>query len=71
MTRTKIDGKWVKDPQKDYSNGRKPMGPNQAHIQSLQAQVKRMSDLLLTIEKCTKMTDVRVLISTAKASKPQ
>ena len=70
MTKTLVDGKWVNDPIKDYSNGKpQPKGPNLAHIQSLQAQVQRMSQLLLAIEKCTKMTDVRILISTAKASK--
>jgi len=67
MTKTKIDGKWVYDKLKDYSNGE--VSQSQIDTIKLKAQLVRMSTLLQAIDKCTKMTDVKILIRTAKAHK--
>jgi len=70
MLRTKINGKWVTDPQKDYSNGKtKPTNTN-AQVALLQAQVAHLANLVKGIDQCTKMVDAKVLIRTARASYP-
>ncbi len=70
MLRTKINGKWVTDPQKDYSNGQtKPTNTN-AQVALLQAQVAYLANLIKGISQCTKMVDAKILIKTAKTSYP-
>ena len=70
MTKTLIDGKWVQDANKDDSNGTKPKTKPTQDCTKLVAQNQRMATLLHAIEQCTKMSDVRQLIRTAKAAKP-
>ncbi len=68
MLRTKIDGKWVDDVKKDYSNG--TTGSNQS-VAKLQAQIAHLANLIKGIDQCTKMVDAKTLIRTARASYPR
>jgi hypothetical protein len=68
LTRTKINGKWVNDPIKDYSNG-KAKQPNQ--VAKLQAQLNHLATLVKGIDDCTRMVDAKELIRRARASYPR
>jgi hypothetical protein len=68
MTKTKVNGKWVTDPQKDYSNG-KTVAKNDVVL--LQAQLAHLANLVKGIDQCTKMVDAKQLIRIARASYPR
>ena len=69
MLRTKINGKWVNDPIKDYSNGRKPQPTNQN--QKLQAQRDSMAEALASIAQCKNIGQVRKCLEHARQVYPR
>ena len=66
MTRTLINGKWVKDPIKDYSNGKAPVVVSDL----LSRQNAHLVQMLKVIQGMTKAVDIQTYIRQAKASYP-
>ena len=74
MTRTLVNGKWVNDQPKDYSNGKQPLqvDPNQsATIAKLHEQLNHMHTLVKAIDQCTRIADAKQHIRVARASYPR
>ena len=68
MNRTLVNGYWVYDPIKDYSNGKTITPPTDCELPK--KQLAHVSQLLKAVDQCTKMTDAKVLIRTGRASYP-
>ncbi len=69
MTKTKVNGKWVNDPIKDYSNGSSSRQPAQAT--KLQSQHDAMVSALASIAQCKSITEVRKCLTHARAVYPR
>ena len=71
MTKTLVNGKWIADPIKDYSNGAKPIQNQSAELAKVQAQLNHMHTLVKAIDGCTKIADAKQHIRVARASYPR
>lgn len=70
MTRTKIDGKWVKDAQKDYSNGKpRPTQPVQNN-NLLARQKDSMAQTLASVAQCANIAQVRKCLEHGRQTYP-
>lgn len=70
MTRTKIDGKWVNDAQKDYSGGKpRPVNPAQTNALIVK-QNQAMKDALASVSQCKNITQVRQALAHARSVYP-
>ena len=67
MTRTKIDGKWVNDTQKDYSNGKVQPVRNQ---DLLARQKASMVMTLSGVAQCTNIAQVRKVLEHGRQTYP-
>ena len=70
MTKTLINGKWVYDPIKDYSNGKTAQTQNQRNCELIQAQKDHMVQGLQAIAQCKSITDVRKVMTHLRATYP-
>lgn len=70
MTKTKINGKWVNDPIKDYSNG-SPSSRQPAQTSKVQAQHKAMAEALSAVAQCKSITEVRKVLTHGRAVYPR
>ena len=72
MIKTLVNGIWVTDAIKDYSQGRQPAQPNlQAQIAKLTAQRDALATALRTVSDCKKITEVRKCLVHARAVYPK
>ena len=68
MMKTKKNGKWVKDPQKDYSNGKPaPIANNQGLIAGQKAS---MAQTLAGVAQCTNIAQVRKVLEHGRQTYP-
>jgi len=71
MTKTLVNGVWVKDPIKDYSDGKQTAKIAQHGANKFQAQRDAMAEALASIAQCKNIGQVRKCLEHARQVYPK
>ena len=66
MTRTLVDGKWINDPLRDYSDGK----ARPVHSDLIARQKASMASTLASVAQCANITQVRKCLEHGRQSYP-